>query len=680
MANSKIILTFRNDLEINEGIGFNRSEIGSTFIIPMNFVWRNIRSGYGQVTIGTPTLIQGERSAINFVEAFNLDFNNPYISNYFYTVSRNENVVTIENNFTNALFSDFYCHGFDSAGLPISSLDVIAEITNNATDFFQITNQTFITSTTPCSKVNLSIKTNQLATKIISPIAINNNTLNPFVLELQRQQTITLLIEDANGQQISQVIQAPSILDPNSFQIEINSNPSGATVVVNNTNIQFLFLQYSLDNLLWQTDNFFNSLADGDYKLYVKDNYGCSFSKDFNVIATGIYLPYFYISKSNSIRFANRVSWGDSGNYKNDENTLSCEVGVKNAFKQIQLFQTSDIITTQFKSNYAINTVKIIKSDLTEVNVPVLKKSYNIGLSDSRDARKYNLGNGKTGVYFTTGNVYDFNTGIDTGEDHSLNGTLPYWAKAGNYIKTGTAWFLIESIIYDEMKNSDVIIFSNIYTGPDTTVIVGSKYNKFDYEIYEFAIDMLTYMDEDIRVSIEATDPNFATINLLSEQINVKVRQEKTVEIDYWNDDNTDVFYSTGIRHKIRVLLTKKAGVSEDENEVLKTDSTAVTLSSQLYELDQFTFEPLTKELWRKLLIALSCKNVIIDEVGYVKTESGFENEGPLEKSNLYVLKAKMIKNSGSFKSTSDGNTEFDYGNVSIPGLIDIGNDGFIKY
>lgn len=675
MSASTIKITFTENLIFNDRCIFmiHLGGISGGLQFQESYRWVSTRTTDHQVVIGTQTINEGERAAINFVNAALLD-----IPAWFdLSVTRIGNEVTI----TASNINQFIEFSLTNIVPGISSAaSIVFEIDNGVFAPFIIDSIGFSESLTPCSNVELNVETTELAVKILSPIVINPNTNNPFSFDIQRGQTFTLLIEDVNGLQISQIVQAPSILDPNNFQIQINNNPTGATIVINNTNIQGLTLEYSLDGSVWQTDNVFNSLPEDNYTLHVRDNYGCSFSKDFSVTASGIYLPYFNISKSNSLRFANRVTWRDSGNYKNDENTLSCEADVKNAFKQIQLFQTSDVITTQFKSNYTTNTVKVIKADLSEVIVPVVKKSNNIGLTDSRDGRMYDLGNGKTGVYFTTGNVYDFNTGLVVGDPHYLNGTLPYWGKAGNYIKIASAWFLIESVIYDENKNSDVIVFSNNYTSPDALVIVGSQYNKFDYEIYEFTIDMLAYMDENIRVKIELTDPNFYTINLISELINVKVRQLKTVEIDYWNDDNTDVFYSTGIRHKIRVLLTKKAGISEDENEVLKTDSTAVTLSSQLYELDQFIFEPLTKELWRKLLIALSCKNVIIDEVGYVKTESGFESEGPLEKSNLYVLKAKMIKKSGSFKSTSDGNAEFDYSNVAIPGLIDIGNDGFMKY
>ena len=39
-----------------------------------------------------------------------------------------------------------------------------------------------------------------------------------------------------------------------------------------------------------------------------------------------------------------------------------------------------------------------------------------------------------------------------------------------------------------------------------------------------------------------------------------------------------------------------------------------------------------------------------------------------------------MIKTGSAFKSHSDGNIDYNFGSSLIPGLIDIGSDGFLKY
>lgn len=372
-------------------------------------------------------------------------------------------------------------------------------------------------------------------------------------------------------------------------------------------------------------------------------------------------IPYFYISKSNSLRFASRVTFRDSFNYKTDENTLSSEVDSNIAYAEIQQFQSSDIITTQFKSNYTSNVATIVKSDKSEVNIPIVKKTSNMGIADYRSASKYNIGNGKTGVYF-----------------NSLNGSLPEWGIIGNYIIDGSTSFLIEEIAYNEEKNAYVLVYSSSYAGPLADVMVGSIFNRFNYEVYEFAIDMVNYIDQYFQVRINNTDPNFSEVIHLSEQIWCKVKHEKVLEIKYSNSTNTDMFYATGIENLIRIPYYLIKGKSDEESEVHKTDTTSILLNADIYEVDDFVFEPVTKELWRKLMQALSHEKVTINGVSYVKN-GNFNTDGPLEESNLYVLTATMIKTANVYISQTSGGLDFNGTEVEVPALITT-ETGFVSY
>ena len=670
MATSLIRFTFNRDLSENEIVSFKQNHplLPSEETISEKFV--NTRTQLGETPIGTPTGMVGERTAINFAQYLKLDYYQ-YLTGTTYGVTRFANQVAV------ILDTNWY---FNVSGITLPD-NVSVEIINFAGAPFNIVNQSFLQADTlPCQNIKFSIETSVLATKIISPYPVDPNIDNPIVLNLLRgQMSFELILEDENENLIQTFVGVPAILSPNNFQLSITNSPNGATVVVNNINIGGLSLQYSLDNVTWQTSNTFSGQIPDDYTVYIKDNYGCSISIDFVVTEFGITESYFKISKANSIRFANRVDFGDSGNYKNDENTLSCEADVLNPFKETQLFQTADVVITQFKSNYSLNEVKVIKEDNSEVNVLVTKKSNYIGNKDLRDARKYDLGNGQTAIYFLTGNIYDFDTTLPTGEMHYLNGGLPIWAKSGNYVKLDSEWFLIEDILFDESKNAEIIVISSNYDGADVSIIAGTIYNVFDYEIYEFAIDMVDYIDETIKVRIVASDDNFTTVTNLSEDLNIQVKQENTKSINYWNNDNTDIFYATGIKHQIRIPWYKRSGIAEEDSEVHKTDTNSILLSAELYEVDEFKFEPVTKEIWRKLMIALAHKNVIIDGVGYVKNGE-YETEGPLEDSNLYVLTAKMIKTGNVFSSQSDGTIDFNTSSSEIPGLISVGGDGYLRY
>ena len=677
MANSKIIITFNADLDINQGIGFKTSNIGSSYLISQDFVWKNIRSGFGQVTQGTPVVgSDGERSAINFAQAFGLDWNS---SGTQFTITRVVNVVTIETNFSNVIFSDFYSVN-DVLELPqVSNTDVTASVlnTDEAINILEVNFRQ--ASIDLCQKANVEVVTNVDIKDVITPVVASGVNDTSFDFDFLRGKNITILVEDDNGNQSNISVTTPSILSPDDFNIDINNTPGGTTIIATNTIAVGLEFEYSLDNSTWQTSNVFSGLIPGSYTLYIKDQLGCSTSKTFTASEYALLIPYFFISKANSIRFANRIDFGDAGNYKTDENTLSCEVDVELPWHEVQLFQSADVITTQFKSNYENHTAKVIRANGDEVSVPVVKKSNYIGNKDSRDARKYDLGGGKTGVYFTIGSIYNYDTGFPTGETHYLNGGLPLWAKSGGYVKVDTEWFLIEDVLFDESKNAEIMVISSSYSGADVSVIAGSLYNIFDYEIYEFTIDMVDYIDEVVQVSIIAEDDNFTTITLLSEDISIQVKHDFTKLIEYWNDDNNDVFYATGIKHKIRLPYHKREGDVDDSSDVHKTDTNAILLSSELYEIDKFKFEPVTKEIWRKLMIALSCKNVLIDGVGYVK-DSDFDTEGPLEDTNLYVLTAKMVKTGNVFTSEISGSADFDSSSIEVPGLIDIGSGGFLKY
>ncbi len=682
MANSKIIITFEDIPELDSSFRIFESSLS----LNMLETFRTNRIASNQVKIPQlydigdpvePILIRSGYVSENYKTSFNLDHNSTglfTVTSTNGTTGSGLGTVTIEANYPGAEFS--------TSSLPAG---VSAEIINEeAEPIFEVTNIEFSESELwemggPCSDVMVSVTTSILAGQYsYNGTEVLDNTQNPFTFRAQRNSSLNLGASVSGGSVfLVQPIITPPILSQFNFSLNFINSPNGATVTVSNVNSSGLNLEYSLDGDTWQSSNIFPGLAPDDYTLHVRDHLGCSFTLNFTVNDNNVNVPFFYLSKSNSIRFAQRITWGDAANYKTDENTLSCEVNVGIPYHEVQLFQTADVITTQFKSNYGTHSVKVVKSDQTEDSVPVTQVTSFRGLKDKRDAKKYDLGNGKVGIYFTSGNIYDYDTGVASGV-HTLNGLVPEWGVAGNYVSIGSSWFLIERVFFDENKNADVLVITESFSLSEITVVVGCIYDIYPYDVFEFTIDMSPYIDQSIRVKIECTDDNFSPIEFLSEQIDVAVRHENTLDINYWNDDNNDVYYASGIRHRIRPIFTKIEGVAEQESTMHKTDTNALLLSADLYEGDRFIFEPTTKEIWRKLMAALSHKNVFIDGVKYIKN-GDFETEGPLEESNLYVLKAPMLKAGNVYNS--DGST-FGAGNASnseIPGILE-GNNGFISY
>ena len=704
MTYSEIKITFNQEIPIDGRVSFVIQE-RSAFVLTVYERWVLFRSGSNQVTASWHAL-DGEQSAAFFLDSFNLDYN----SSGVYETERTGRQVTIKATDPFIAFSNGFAilQSLERFHPPLNvnlehqpslnvnlehqpsldvnlehqpPLDVNFEINNfDASSLFKITDVSFSQATNPCTHIRVSVTTSKLASVVTRPVSTNTNSDNPFSFDFLREAIIHIECRSIDNQKAIRHVYLPVILSAGNLNLTVNNSPSGATVSATLSRDYGLDIQYSLDNTNWQNSNTFDSLGNDNYTLYAKDQYGCSVTKTFVVDGYKTQSPYFLISKSNSLRFSNRIIWDNCRNQKNDENTLSCESNVPLPKSETQRFQSCDIITTQFRSNYDNISVFVLKDSGDEDPLLIEQKTNNMRLSDMRDASIYILGNGKTGLYFLSGNTYNYTTGINTGKDYVLNGALPEWAIIGNYIRLLWAWLVIEDIIYDESRNAEVIVVTQNYFEGDTIIQVASIFNRFDYEVYEFSVDMADYLNQNIQIRINNNNDSVPDLVCISERINVKEKQENTVEIIYRNDTNTEVFYTTGIEHKLRLLINKINGKVEDNSETYKTDTTSLLLGAEIYELDEFIFEPLTKELMRKLVQALSHKTVFIDGVGYVKSDS-IEVEGALEDSNLYVVKATMIKTNNVY---SNNRTTVDTIGLSdeiieVPNLIEGEDNEFIQ-
>ena len=848
MTYSEIKITFTENLI--EGSTLNIFNEFSDLATSNNWVekWVRLRGQTNQVTTAVPTPIIGERAAIQFINAFQLDYNFPVQ----YEVTRFENEVTIKSMIPQQSFLGGELTLDED---PISG--VTFEITNFVGTPYGLEEITFLQAIESCTKIKIGIKTTELSTSILSPFTLVGNADNPFYFDAFRSQGIIVTTKNAYLQQISFNVIVPDVLSADNFILQPSNTPNGGTLNIVKNNSYGLDVQYSINSLDWQSEPYFSGLTTGVYDLDIKDQYGCRINIPFFISEFNIQDSYFYYSKSNSIRIAER-----NNELPNDENTLSCESLVNLPYKEIQRFNSDDIITVQFKSNYEINKSKVIPEnpiviqeksniilhseylenavwentnliissekaisnntngfhsilqninkgsesglytfsffakkdeykiirisisnvagnnyslvnfnldtllfygelsnvfsiisktftssengyyrvsievDLTTVsniiarieilnnsgqlqyigngvnglyiskfqfqkggltpylattntpefvsgsdgtfNLPVIKKTNNIGNKEKRDAVIYKYSRFKSGIYFINGNIYNYDTNSIVG-NYALNGLLPIWAQIGNYITIGSIWYLIENIVYVESKNADVMIISKVTVSPSgQSIIVGSIYNIQNYEVYETTVVMNDFLNQNIRLKIESSDSEFSSKNYLSEIISVKEKHENCLEILCFNKDNNDVFYQTGIEHLLRLPFTKINGYFDDSSENNKTDSTVISLNATLYEGNEFIFEPVTKEIWRKLAISLSHKFVFIDHVGYVK-DGEIEVEGPLEDTNLYVVKAKMLKTGNVYSNLSKGDIILANDPVvEIPGMIEW-DGGFIE-
>ena len=659
---AQIQLTFNSDLTAGEYLTFSFG-LGT---ITENWVTKRIAPN--QAVIGTPTEIDGERSAISFVDAIELDYTYLQVE-----ITRADNVVTI------AATDPEYQFSFDG-GEPVA--DVTPVIDNTTETPLTIDSITFTTADTdPDENVKVNIETNIAIAKMTSPIEIDPVSSNPFDFDYPRGTKIKLVLETSGGQMVEEIVELPSALTAAGISIEQIQTPEGTTIVVSSDTNTETILEYSLDGVTYQSSSSFPGLPEGGQTVYVRDQFGIVRTVDID-IQFGAVSPYFQISKSNSFRMANRITHGDCGNYKNEENTLSCEENVPKPYTEIQQFQSCDIITTQFRSNYPQVTANVhIVDGNSVIGVSGMEQiTENIDRKDRRDCFKFTLPDGRLGIYFTSGNLYDWTTGVDIG-DYVLNGALPEWGIVGNYLHINGSWKLIQNIVFDDDRDAEVLVVNDtVPVSGDVLTQVRSRYNREEYEIYEFTIDLVSYLGQKIQVEIRNFDSSvngWETISYKSEIIDVQVRHADTVEIQYWGRENTDIYYGTGIRHKIRIPLFEiPKALPGSEIEINKGDNDANLLKSTQYEYIEYQLGPVTTGVMRKLCQALVHTDILFDGVECLG--ESIDTEGPLEDTNLYIVKAKMLKSRDVYNSDS-GPGALGQGSLEIPAIVD-GGTNYIKY
>lgn len=524
-----------------------------------------------------------------------------------------------------------------------------------------------------CNEVTYEARTSINTVSVEHPFKKTVNS-KIFTFKYLRGNTIDLTVKDTHGRIETKKIHTPiQLLNSNIFTSII-----GNTLTVNYNSLTPLrnqVLKYSIDGTNFNSSNVF-TINYGNITVYVRDKFGCTVSKDFTFIDNSKKIPYFFVSKTNSIRLKKIENWDYKNVYKTDENTLSCEVLDDVPNTDIQRWQTNDIITTQIRTNYD-NVQAFILTKTNEISLPVNQVRTFLNVNDSRDGFLLKR-NGKTIVFFNKGNKYDYTTGNKIGE-YELNGSKPYWMRTGTNIHIeGVGDFKITRSYFDEIMSFEVIEINYDYDGDFEVKKIKTNYSIHPFNVFEFNSDFSNLENQSIRIKIIATDNKMNTVNLISEEVVIKKKHKNCLEIIYYNDKNGDILYETGIKHKLRIPFEKITDNPISEIEIHKGDTQVSITKAEYYEGDIIEFSPLSKELSKKLEYALLHNFLTINGVAYCSNEPPEKEK--LENSNLYIVKAKLIKAGGQSYINSSVLDVEETANVEIPKLIHNGQDGFISY
>lgn len=660
MANSRIIITFTGEPLVGDTFAINWRETNNPTNVGGYFaLWRAEypRTGYGIISVRTTVGTPGEESSNEYAKSVAIDTYGIFKIN-----ANGDAVVILE--FANPGF-EFYAFN-DTSGF------INAVIENEVpSSTFELVDVTEAATGTPCVNVELTIT----ATEPIKSTKINGTTFTGTastvqVIGVQRGILNTVSIIDLNDVEIPAITKKWDLLDVNDLRIGVIQSLAGATVSANLTKTTNLSLEYSLDGTNYQSSNVFTGQAVGNgYTLYVRDQFGCVISKNYDVTALGSRDPFIFISQANGLCFSKVVDLDSCTNKPNYTNTLAFEDKVFLPSCAEHLMQKCDSTTIQFKSNYATPTAFLRYQDGGTTPLTLEQKTSNLQRYERMDATWFAYNSVKTGIYFQSGNLYN-DTGAISGT-YALDGNLPDFAIRGQYVSIiGDGTFEIIDTLYDRNKNAKIIVINRAHTGGDVNGQVFSIYDLLPYEVYEFDIDWSLHTNGHYDILIQNDDADNGTVQHISENIWLQDEHYETVSIKYWNDNNRDIFYKFGIQHFIRARYLGVVSDPKQESEINIGDNNSVVVTSSVNNLDVFEFDEITKPEMERLVIGLSCDNVYIDDIGYIKDgDIKVEN---LQNTNLYKVEAKMLRTGYNYNNLTFGDTGVDYGyrEFNIPPII----------
>ncbi len=630
----------------------------------------------------TPTSNPGEATAQAFVTYWNLDYN---ASNSF-LISRIVNVVTIEKIVEEGFICKRGWRNF-STNIPTGVTSVITNCTENQQGIVDV-----IISSKPtlsCDSVRISIETDELAETIKQNgiEIITGNTNNPYVGSLARNIATRYELIGATGSVFypETNIAELYIRELNETDIDINVIPSiaGATVTFIISQLQsenpILTYEYSLDGVTYQSSNIFTGQTDGSYTVYIKDNFNCVKTKDYEVTASGTRNPYLFISQANSLIFAENENVDDCTIFRNDNNSLANQSLSDVVYCAENVYKPCDIITSQFKSNYDNPQAYIRFEDgSSDQPLTLTKKTLNLNKFQYLDAYYYTYSPSEIGIYFLSGNTYD-ETGLANGT-FNLNGNLPDFAVIGQIITIDVlGTFSIKDIVFDSTIQRKVIVIDYVFLGLPVPTRVKSIFDILPFEVYEFSIDWSVYGVGIYDVLIINEDSINGTVEHLSENIGVQETIDKHLAIRYYNENNRDIFYKFGIENFVRIPFLRIEGITVQSDKINITDLTSNLVDSSVTNGNKFYFDAVSKKVMRQLVIALSCENVFINGIGYIK--NGDIEATNIEGTNLYEISAEMINTNINYTNNRQGQTGYnaDYVDFNIPAFIDLDGTGLLK-
>ena len=444
----------------------------------------------------------------------------------------------------------------------------------------------------------------------------------------------------------------PRKLAEGDFSIDVTGFESSSDLLVNRDIViaNTSPLEYSLDEITestgtnYQSTNSFAGILDGQYKLFIRDRFGCEIFKTITVSASedGLQsqaIRYFKVMEGQSIIFNEFVDF-DSQNKKNYFNTGSYNEPIQGQrYNARHYFSENDGFKgIQFKSSYPFHAITLHHKDGTMVDIPSIMISENLGVLEKMDVVRFPLNETTTGVYFNGGNTYIPDTTTVLGTNQFV-GTTPAWAKVGQLIYLDGIGLRITGTGYDESYGWYFTL--DTVTGSETSATVQLTYNKQEYNTFEFYLDTSIIQDCDVIVIEKGfTLGVFDGNPWVSEKIYTLNDQDNYLLIK-WSDvkNKSDIVFQSGIEFMTR-LEGEFIPDSDDSSETYSGDSNEYSIE-QIRRLNFDVFiEGISFKQVMQLNIASALSGFTVNGLNLV-CKSAPEKKR-YDKSNLWSWKGKF--------------------------------------
>lgn len=492
----------------------------------------------------------------------------------------------------------------------------------------------------PCGNVGVQVDTN-------FPFDwINGNSIpstSSYVIDKARDEVLNIQIQATDYATHGQSTKLSAEL-AEFMPLNLSYDLNYLDITIENNNYEFDF------GTGYQTLNYHHYDTEGTKSILVKDAYGCVRTIQIEAVAPPVIDPTVidftsYVSKANSLRFVKREGEFDRTTiYQTDENTFDSEVPFLDLrYCHTQRVKTHQDLRLQFQSSGETHVADLFDKDgVLQETLTINQVQSNIGFTDSRNYFRYD------------DEVYSY--------IYFSDGQLPYFYQIGATVTVNGEDRQILDLVYSD--DLDVYALKLVKLTVATGGSIDYIYNKELYDIYEIELPLALRQAGEYYIILTISKTGETDIVYQTHPFEVADDFEQTVDITYYNQSNSDIYYQSGIKNYVTFGIEYRKPIADSQFNVVKGDATNFLRSSFLTEKFEIKFEPLTLEMMRKVEISLGHEMLIIDSTGY--SCEGIEIETLDDNTNLYVITATVYKSNKNVRFIAGGTTPFDWSSGQV--------------